>query len=177
METLALIAYRQPITRGEIEEVRGVSVSSNIIKTLHERDWIRVVGHRDVPGRPALYATSKVFLDYFSLKSLNDLPTLAEIRDLDSINQELELPDPDKQESDNAEVTESVNDEVEQQEDIQASQDEAVDIAPVEVAEEKSGEDQAETVETETTDEQIEATETSSEDEQQKQKDSPESIG
>ena len=177
LETLALIAYRQPITRGEIEEVRGVSVSSNIIKTLHERDWIRVVGHRDVPGRPALYATSKVFLDYFSLKSLNDLPTLAEIRDLDSINQELELPDPDKQEPDNAEVTESENDQVEQQEDIQASQDEAVDIAPVEVAEEKSGEDQAETVETETTDEQIEATETSSEDEQQKQKDTPESIG
>ena len=115
LETLALIAYRQPITRGEIEEVRGVSVSSNIIKTLHERDWIRVVGHRDVPGRPALYATSKVFLDYFSLKSLNDLPTLAEIRDLDSINQELELPDPDKQEPDNEEVTESANDQVEQQ--------------------------------------------------------------
>jgi segregation and condensation protein B len=96
METLALIAYRQPITRGEIEDVRGVSVSSNIIKTLHEREWIRVVGHRDVPGKPALYATSKIFLDYFNLKSLNDLPSLAEIRDLDSINQELQLNDPDK---------------------------------------------------------------------------------
>lgn len=96
METLALIAYRQPITRGEIEDVRGVSVSSNIIKTLQEREWIRVVGHRDVPGKPALYATSKIFLDYFNLKSLNDLPSLAEIRDLDSINQELQLSDPDK---------------------------------------------------------------------------------
>ena len=97
METLALVAYRQPITRGEIEEVRGVSVSSNIIKTLQEREWIRVVGHRDVPGKPALYATTRVFLDYFNLKSLNDLPTLAEIRDLDSLNEELKLEDPDKQ--------------------------------------------------------------------------------
>jgi len=91
METLALIAYRQPITRGEIEEVRGVSVSTNIIKTLQEREWVRVVGHRDVPGKPSLYATTKGFLDYFNLKSLSDLPTLAEIRDLDSINRELDL--------------------------------------------------------------------------------------
>ncbi|MEJ2465984.1 MAG: SMC-Scp complex subunit ScpB [Candidatus Thiodiazotropha sp.] len=96
LETLALIAYRQPITRGEIEDIRGVSVSSNIIKTLTEREWVRVVGHRDVPGKPALYATTKEFLDYFNLKSLNELPTLAEIRDLDSINRELELSDPDK---------------------------------------------------------------------------------
>jgi segregation and condensation protein B len=95
LETLALIAYRQPITRGEIEDVRGVSVSTNIIKTLTEREWVRVVGHRDVPGKPALYATTKEFLDYFNLKSLNELPTLAEIRDLDSINRELELDDPD----------------------------------------------------------------------------------
>lgn len=94
METLALIAYRQPITRGEIEDIRGVSVSTNIIRTLSEREWIRVVGHRDVPGRPSLYATTRRFLDYFSLKSLNDLPTLAEIRDLDSINQELDLGEP-----------------------------------------------------------------------------------
>lgn len=93
METLALIAYRQPITRGEIEDVRGVSVSSNIIRTLLEREWVRVVGHRDVPGKPALYATTRIFLDYFNLKSLNDLPSLAEIRDLDSINQELALDD------------------------------------------------------------------------------------
>jgi len=96
LETLALIAYRQPITRGEIEDIRGVSVSSNIIKTLTEREWVRVVGHRDVPGKPSLYATTKEFLDYFNLSSLNELPTLAEIRDLDSINRELELSDPDK---------------------------------------------------------------------------------
>jgi segregation and condensation protein B len=91
METLALIAYRQPVTRAEIEEIRGVSVSSNIVKTLLEREWVRVVGQRDVPGRPSLYATTREFLDYFNLKSLDELPTLAEIRDLDSINQELEL--------------------------------------------------------------------------------------
>lgn len=89
LETLALVAYRQPVTRGEIEEVRGVSVSSNIIRTLLEREWIRVVGHRDVPGRPAMYATTKNFLDYFNLKSLSELPSLAEIRDLDKINAEL----------------------------------------------------------------------------------------
>jgi segregation and condensation protein B len=93
LETLALVAYRQPITRGEIEEVRGVSVSSQIIKTLLERNWIRVVGHRDVPGRPALFATTRQFLDYFGLTSLEQLPPLAEIRDLDEINQELALED------------------------------------------------------------------------------------
>lgn len=91
LETLSLIAYRQPITRGEIEDVRGVSVSSNIIKTLLERDWARVVGHRDVPGRPAMYATTRQFLDYFNLKGLDDLPSLAELRDLDTITGELDL--------------------------------------------------------------------------------------
>jgi len=91
LETLALIAYRQPITRGEIEEVRGVSVRSNIIRTLQEREWIRVVGHRDVPGKPALFGTTKAFLDYFNLSSLDDLPSLAEIRDMDSIEPELDL--------------------------------------------------------------------------------------
>jgi len=91
LETIALIAYRQPITRGEIEEVRGVSVSSNIIKTLMEREWIKVLGHKDVPGKPALYGTTKEFLDYFNLKSLEDLPSLAEIRDLDKIYRELDL--------------------------------------------------------------------------------------
>lgn len=91
LETLALIAYRQPITRGEIEEVRGVSVSSNIIRTLKEREWIKVLGHKDVPGKPALYGTSKEFLDYFNLKSLDELPTLAEIKDLDQIHRELDL--------------------------------------------------------------------------------------
>lgn len=89
LETLALIAYRQPITRAEIEDVRGVSVSSNIIKTLQERDWIRVVGHKDVPGKPAMYGTTRGFLDYFNLKTLDELPTLAELRDLDSIHPEL----------------------------------------------------------------------------------------
>lgn len=91
LETLALIAYRQPITRAEIEEVRGVSVSSQIIKSMTERNWIKVVGHRDVPGKPALFATTKEFLDYFNLKSLQDLPSLAELRDIDAINAELNL--------------------------------------------------------------------------------------
>ena len=94
LETLALIAYRQPITRGEIEEIRGVAVSSNIIKTLHEREWVRVVGHRDVPGRPAMYATTRQFLDYFNLKTLDQLPALADIRDLETLNAELGFTDP-----------------------------------------------------------------------------------
>jgi segregation and condensation protein B len=91
LETLALIAYRQPITRGEIEEVRGVTVSTSIMKTLLERDWVRVVGHRDVPGHPAMYGTTKQFLDYFSLKSLDELPSLAELRDLGTYGPELQL--------------------------------------------------------------------------------------
>jgi segregation and condensation protein B len=94
LETLVLIAYKQPLTRGEIEHVRGVAVSTHIIKTLLEREWVKVVGHRDVPGKPALYATTKSFLDYFNLNSLEELPTLAEIRDLDKINAELDLLDP-----------------------------------------------------------------------------------
>ena len=94
LETLSLIAYRQPITRAEIEEVRGVGVSSQIIKTMVERDWIRVIGHRDVPGKPALYATTKGFLDYFNLKSLTELPPLADLRDIDAINAELDLQVP-----------------------------------------------------------------------------------
>lgn len=90
LETLALVAYRQPITRGEIEDIRGVTVSSNIIRTLQEREWIRVVGHKDVPGRPAMYATTRQFLDYFNLTSLDELPPLAEIRDLEEIGREIE---------------------------------------------------------------------------------------
>ncbi len=90
LETLALIAYKQPITRGDIEEVRGVSVSTNIMRTLLERDWVKVVGHRDVPGHPALYATTRNFLDYFNLSSLEELPSLAEIRDLNSGTEELD---------------------------------------------------------------------------------------
>lgn len=91
LETLALIAYRQPITRGDIEEIRGVSVSSQIIKTMQEREWIRVVGHRDVPGRPALYATTRQFLDYFSLRSLEDLPALGDLKDLNELGGHLTL--------------------------------------------------------------------------------------
>ncbi len=92
LETLALIAYRQPITRGEIEDIRGVTVSTTIMRTLHERNWVRVVGHREVPGRPELLGTTREFLDYFGLKSLDDLPTLAELRDLDDIKVQLEFP-------------------------------------------------------------------------------------
>jgi segregation and condensation protein B len=99
LETLALVAYRQPVTRGEIEDIRGVAVSTNIIKTLTEREWIRIVGHRDVPGRPALYATTRKFLDYFGLRSLNDLPTLAEIRDPEFLGDDLPLDDPVQPES------------------------------------------------------------------------------
>jgi segregation and condensation protein B len=95
METLAIIAYRQPITRGEIEDIRGVAVSTHIVKTLLERDWVRVVGQRDVPGRPSLYATTRQFLDYFGLKGLDDLPTLAELRDFESLDGELNLPPPE----------------------------------------------------------------------------------
>ena len=91
LETLSLIAYRQPITRGEIESVRGVSVSPHIMRTLLERGWIRLVGHRDVPGHPELFGTTKEFLDYFSLKSLDELPTLAAIKDIDSLNVELDF--------------------------------------------------------------------------------------
>jgi len=83
LETLALIAYRQPITRGEIEDIRGVAVNSQIVKTLQERDWIRVVGYRDVPGKPAMFATTRAFLDYFNLKSLEELPPLAALRELE----------------------------------------------------------------------------------------------
>ena len=91
LETLALIAYRQPLTRGDIEQVRGVAVSSDIIRTLQERDWVRVVGFRDVPGKPALYATTKNFLDYFNIKNLEQLPALSEIKDFAELDPELEL--------------------------------------------------------------------------------------
>lgn len=95
LETLAIIAYRQPITRAEIEDIRGVSLSSNILRTLQERDWIKTIGHRDVPGRPELLGTTRTFLDYFNRRSLNELPTLAEIKDLDDFEPELSLNDPE----------------------------------------------------------------------------------
>ena len=106
-ETLALIAYRQPITRGEIEEIRGVSVSTNIVRSLMERDWIRILGHRDVPGRPAMFGTTKVFLDYFGLKKLDDLPPLADLSDWESLRVQLDLPAvaEDEEEQPGGEVT------------------------------------------------------------------------
>jgi segregation and condensation protein B len=109
LETLALVAYRQPITRGEIEQIRGVAVNPNIIKTLLERSWIRVVGHRDVPGKPELLGTTRDFLDYFSLQKLDDLPTLAQLKELEDLRIQLSLPgaepvaggsDPDAQAAD-----------------------------------------------------------------------------
>jgi segregation and condensation protein B len=103
-ETLALVAYRQPITRGEIEEVRGVSVSSNIMRSLMERDWVRVVGHRDVPGRPEMFATTKQFLDYFGLKKLDDLPPLADLSDWESLRVQLNLPEVEEDTSDEAPI-------------------------------------------------------------------------
>ncbi len=93
LETLSIIVYRQPVTRGEIEDIRGVAVSTNIVRTLLERNWIRVVGHRDVPGKPAMFGTTKEFLDYFGLKKLDDLPPLSELKDFDKLNIQLDLPD------------------------------------------------------------------------------------
>lgn len=92
LETLALVAYRQPITRGEIEQIRGVAVNPNIIKTLLERGWVRVIGHRDVPGKPELLGTTRDFLDYFGLKKLDDLPTLAQLKELEELRVQLSLP-------------------------------------------------------------------------------------
>ncbi|RFF32238.1 SMC-Scp complex subunit ScpB [Wenzhouxiangella sediminis] len=122
LETLAIIAYRQPITRGEIEQIRGVSVSSNILRTLQERDWIRVVGHRDVPGRPELIGTTKAFLDYFNLKSLDELPTLAEIKDIDNLEPELELQSPES-ESDSSKAEKDANAQVDQEQSDQEQSD------------------------------------------------------
>jgi segregation and condensation protein B len=91
LETLALIAYRQPITRGEIEQIRGVAVNTNLVRMLEEREWIRIVGYRDVPGKPALFGTTKTFLDYFNLKSLDQLPALAELHDIPELEPQLDL--------------------------------------------------------------------------------------
>ncbi|MFQ3334302.1 MAG: segregation and condensation protein B [Woeseiaceae bacterium] len=100
-ETLVLIAYKQPITRGEIEEVRGVSVSSNIIKSLMEREWIYISGQRDVPGRPEMFGTTRIFLDYFGLKKIEDLPLLTDLSDWEAIKDKLDLPEVIKQENKN----------------------------------------------------------------------------
>lgn len=111
-ETLALIAYRQPITRGEIEDVRGVSVSSNIVRQLLERDWVHVVGHRDVPGRPAMFATTKAFLDYFGLLKLDDLPPLADLSDWESLRVQLNFPEVEEQAGSGADAAEADDDEL-----------------------------------------------------------------
>ena len=97
LETLALIAYRQPITRGEIEQIRGVSVGTQLIRGILERGWIKIVGQRDVPGRPSLYATTKEFLDYFGLQHLRELPGLPDLQDIDSLDMELPLEEEQKE--------------------------------------------------------------------------------
>jgi len=127
LETMSLIAYRQPITRGEIEEVRGVSVSSNIIKTLMEREWIKVLGHKDVPGKPTLYGTTKEFLDYFNLKTLDQLPTLAEIKDLEAIHPELELDDDAKTSDDSEQSSDDVDNVSAESDDETVAESEAAD--------------------------------------------------
>ena len=128
LETLALIAYRQPITRGEIEQVRGVAVSSNTIQALEEREWIRVVGHRDVPGKPALFGTTKIFLDYFGLKRLDELPPLSELKDIGELEPQLFMDDapvpaglPDR------ESAQASDDDAEDNEELQAANDEPRD--------------------------------------------------
>ena len=112
METLAIVAYRQPVTRGDIEDIRGVSVTTNIVRTLLERDWIKVVGHRDVPGKPAIFGTTRLFLDYFGLKKLEDLPPLAELADMEPVSVQLELGTADQKppEAGTAEVAAGVAD-------------------------------------------------------------------
>ena len=127
LETMALIAYRQPITRGEIEAVRGVSVSTSIVRTLQERDWIRVVGHRDVPGKRALFGTTKAFLDFFDLQNLDDQPTLAEIRDIETHEPELQLePAPPVADVREAAIADTGDDE----DDIEAQAEDSTDIEP-----------------------------------------------
>ena len=139
LETLAIIAYRQPITRGEIEEIRGVSVSGTIIKTLFEREWIKGVGHRDVPGKPELLVSTKTFLDYFNLKKLSDLPALADIKDFDSINPDL-FEALESESNNNAENTDEVT-----ERDSNEVADESVDA----VENESEQDDVIETVEQE----------------------------
>lgn len=129
LETLALIAYRQPITRGEIEDIRGVGVSTSIIKTLQEdREWIRVVGHREVPGRPALFATTRAFLDYFGLKNLQDLPPIPEILNMMSDTVALEMPDFSNPQLSLALEPSARLKEIEEFEDIEAAVSETSDV-------------------------------------------------
>ena len=140
LETLALIAYRQPITRGDVENVRGVAVSTNIMRTLLERGWVKVVGHRDVPGKPALFGTTPLFLEYFGLKKLDDLPPLAEITDVDDVAPELELTAPDENAGASLRVVVGRPDEA-----ASESGDETGDDGPaVASADDEAGKDEAE---------------------------------
>ncbi len=107
LETLALIAYRQPITRGEIEDIRGVAVSSKIIHYMMDKEWIRILGYRDVPGKPAMLGTTQTFLNYFNLKALQDLPSLAEIKDFETLEQELDFDDLKSEPDENLKQTSS----------------------------------------------------------------------
>jgi segregation and condensation protein B len=140
LETLALIAYRQPITRGDIEEVRGVSVRSTIIRTLQEREWIRVVGHRDVPGKPALFGTTKMFLDYFNLASLDDLPSLAEIRDMESIEPELDF---EQAENDSEANEDAADPQAAADDDSSVEEEDSETVEAVDYAEESTEDDPA----------------------------------
>jgi segregation and condensation protein B len=125
LETLALVAYRQPITRGEIEQIRGVAVNPNIIKTLLERSWIRVVGHRDVPGKPELLGTTRDFLDYFSLRKLDDLPTLAQLKELEELRVQLSLPGAEPAAAPAAAIADPESDATEPARGVDESNDEA----------------------------------------------------
>ena len=165
LETLALIAYRQPITRGEIESIRGVTVSTSILKTLQDdREWIRMVGHKEVPGRPALYATTKGFLDYFGLESLQNLPPLPEIMDLDTLNLNLDVPILEMKEEhalddpEDSEVTlEGAEHEVSV--DLAVSLAEADDISDLEISENIEEEDELEFEDDEANETELEAEE------------------
>ena len=158
LETLALIAYRQPITRGEIEAVRGVAVSSNTIQALEEREWIRVVGHRDVPGKPALFGTTKIFLDYFGLKRLDELPPLSELKDIGELEPQLfmdeapvpvGLPSPDSVQEDPAQenATTEAGDELQaannEMQEVAGAEEAAGDFEPEKISETQSSEDQS----------------------------------
>ena len=162
LETLALVAYRQPITRGEIEEVRGVVVSTNIMRTLLEREWVRVVGHKDVPGHPALYATTKQFLDYFGLSRLEELPSLSEIADIDTLGKNLEEKlqeageDTEGEQESSDEESEVVAETTESE--LMLNDDEAEDLQD-EAIEEETEEDEGEIEIIEETVEEVEADE------------------
>jgi segregation and condensation protein B len=166
LETLALVAYRQPITRSEIEEIRGVSISSTIMRTLQERNWIRVVGHREVPGRPELLGTTREFLDYFGLKSLDQLPTLAELRDVETIGVQLELPGGESNADPEASgATEATDSPVEATTDQEVTTDDTVDEDDTDAAADGSSDDPELSADADETDDKETPTLVASEDE------------